>query len=61
MKAALIWIGNKKRMEGIVGIPARDLTSDEVKKHGGEKALLVTGLYELPEKPKAKTNKAKEY
>lgn len=29
----------------IVGIPARDLTDDEVKKFG-EKKLLSTGLYE---------------
>ena len=27
------------------GIPARDLTDDEVKELGGEKKLLATGLY----------------
>lgn len=27
-------------------IPARDLTNDEVRELGGEKALLETGLYE---------------
>jgi hypothetical protein len=32
-------------------VPARDLTDEEVKRHGGEKALLASGLYE---KPKAK-------
>jgi hypothetical protein len=35
----------------MVGIPARDLTDDEVKKYGGAKFLLSLGLYE---KPKAK-------
>ena len=29
----------------LIGIPARDLTDDEVIKHGGEKFLLSTGLY----------------
>ncbi len=32
----------------IVGIPARDLTNEEVKKHGGVKFLLSTGLYAKP-------------
>lgn len=41
----LKWIGNQKGIEGIVGIPARDLTDEEVKQYG-EKALLDTGLYE---------------
>lgn len=30
------------------GVPARDLTNDEVKEHGGEAALIATGLYALP-------------
>lgn len=34
----------------IPGIPARDLTSEEVKKYGGEKTLLSTGLFEKPKK-----------
>ena len=34
----------------IVGIPARDLTDEEVKEFGGEKKLLATGLYEAPKK-----------
>jgi hypothetical protein len=34
----------------IVGIPARDLTKDEVKKYGGVKFLLETGLFEKPKK-----------
>ena len=37
----------------IPGIPARDLNNDEVKKHGGVKFLLSTGLYAKP-KPKRK-------
>jgi len=35
----------------IPGIPARDLTDDEVKKYGGEKLLLSTGLF-AKSKPK---------
>ena len=43
------------------GIPARDLTDEEVKELGGEKYLLATGLYEK-EAPKQerKTTKKKE-
>ncbi len=37
----------------IVGIPARDLKQNEIKKHGGEKFLLETGLFEKA-KPKRK-------
>ena len=36
----------------LVGIPARDLTDDEVKKYGGTKFLLSLGLYEKPKKKK---------
>jgi hypothetical protein len=36
----------------IPGIPARDLNADEVKKYGGVKFLLSTGLFEKPEKKK---------
>ena len=35
-------------------VPARDLTAEEVKQHGGEKALIASGLYE---KPKADVKK----
>ena len=43
--AGLIYIG-----KGFVsGIPARNLTSDEVEKYGKE-ALLATGIYTEPEK-----------
>ena len=38
----------------IVGIPARDLTAEEVKKHGGEKVLVDTGLYAKPKSPAKK-------
>lgn len=30
----------------IPGVPARDLTADEVKQYGGEKVLLASGIYE---------------
>ena len=36
----------------IPGIPARDLNDDEVKKYGGVKFLLSTGLYAKPKKKK---------
>lgn len=34
----------------VLGVPARDLTEDEVKALGGEKALLATGLYDVVKK-----------
>lgn len=34
-----------------LGVPARDLTDEEVKKYGGEKFLVGTGLYARPLKP----------
>ena len=39
---ALVYVG-----EGITisGIPARDLTPEEVKKYGGRQKLVETGLY----------------
>ena len=38
------------------GVPARDLTDEEVEKYGGEKFLLSLGIYakELPTKPEKK-------
>ena len=36
----------------IAGIPARDLTDAEVKKYGGVKVLVSTGLFEKPKKSK---------
>lgn len=36
----------------IPGIPARDLNDDEVKKYGGVKFLVGTGLFEKPKKKK---------
>lgn len=41
----------------VPGIPARDLTEDEVKRYGGVDYLLATGLYELPVKPAEKRGK----
>jgi len=54
----LKWIGDKKGIEGIFSIPARDLTDDEVIRFGGEQSLLDTGLYEKP--AQAKVSKAAE-
>jgi hypothetical protein len=34
-------------------IPARDLTDEEVEQHGGEKALVASGLYEKVKPAKA--------
>ncbi len=30
------------------GVPARDLSDDEVEQCGGEEALIASGLYEIP-------------
>ena len=32
----------------IIGIPARNLSNEEVKKYGGKEFLLETGLYKEP-------------
>jgi hypothetical protein len=40
----------------IIGVPARNLTDDEVKEHGRER-LIESGLYKEPEKPKPAENK----
>lgn len=41
------------------GVPARDLTDEEVEEHGGERALLKSGLYEKEsKKPGPKADKA---
>ena len=46
MTNGLIYIG-----KGFLpGIPARDLSAEDVKKYGGKSALLDTGLYAEPEK-----------
>lgn len=55
----LIWIGARQGQLGIPGIPARDLTDDEVQRHGGEAELLKTGLWEKPAAP-AKTSKRRQ-
>ena len=43
----------------IYGIPAMDLTAEEVEKHGGVEYLVGTGLYQevKPEVKKAKVEK----
>ena len=41
----------------IPGIPARDLNDEEVKKYGGEKLLISTGLFAKPKPKKAKKEK----
>ncbi len=41
------------------GIPARDLTAEEVEEHGGVEVLLKTGLYARA-KPKASSDKARK-
>ena len=52
-RAKMRWLGNGF----LVGIPARDLTAEEVKRYGRE-FLLSLGLYEEIDPPKPK--KAKE-
>ena len=49
-KIGLIYIGHGF----LPGIPARDLSAEDVKRYGGKEALLATGLYAEPEKPKRK-------
>lgn len=46
-KVALVYTGGGFK-GALPGIPARDLTADEVKQHGGESELLGTGLYDKP-------------
>ncbi len=52
---ALKYIGNGAYFPGI---PACDLTDEQVEEHGGEKKLLATGLYEKV-KPAKKKEDAK--
>ena len=51
----LIYIGDGT---SVGNVPARDLTPDEVKEHGGEEMLLATGLYAKPSNPSSKKEKA---
>jgi hypothetical protein len=46
-KPALIWTGGGFG-GALPGIPGRDLSAEEVKKHGGEKKLIDSGLYKKP-------------
>ncbi len=48
----LKYIGN----EFLPGVPARDLTEDEVEECGGEQVLLASGLY-AEDKPATKADK----
>lgn len=56
----LKWIGHTKGAEGLIGVPARDLSVEEVEQHGGEKGLIATGLYEKPAKAVKPQSKAAE-
>ena len=47
---------NKKSGHFLPGVPARDLSTNEVTLYGGETRLINTGLYE---KPRPKSNKAR--
>jgi len=49
VKIGLVHIGGSLR-----GVPARNLSVEEVKKYGGEDYLTMNGVYE---KPKPKVNK----
>lgn len=40
------------------GVPARDLSADEVEQHGGTEGLLASGLYELAAETKQATGPA---
>jgi hypothetical protein len=54
----LIYRGKGSHLDGI---PARDLSNEEVKKYGGEKKLIASKLYEKPKqkpKPDKGVNKA---
>lgn len=53
---ALVYIG---RGAFLPGIPARNLDEAEVKAHGGEKALVASGLYEAPPSKPAKVKEDK--
>lgn len=42
------------------GVPARDLNDEEVAQHGGEKALVASGLYEKVKDEPAKKAEPKD-
>lgn len=42
------------------GVPARDLNDEEVAQHGGEKALVASGLYEKVKDEPAKKAESKD-
>ncbi len=41
----------------LIGVPARDLSADEVRLYGGEEMLLSTGLYEKANDKPARSGK----
>ena len=43
----------------LVGVPARDLTDEEVEAYGGERVLLASGLYEKVRPQPVSTSKLK--
>jgi len=45
--------------EALAGVPARDLTDEEVEAYGGEKMLLASGLYEKERPQPVSTSKPK--
>lgn len=50
----LKYVGNGKFLPGV---PARDLSDNEVEEFGGEKRLLESGLYIRTKKPQPQANK----
>lgn len=50
----LVYIGDGRFLPDI---PARDLSDDEVKNHGGEKKLVESGLYAKPKREAAEKEK----
>ena len=42
------------------GVPARDLSAEEVEQHGGERSLLKSGCYERARKTPVKKQAAEE-
>lgn len=46
--------------KALLGVPARDLSNNEVLKHGGYDALLASGLYEEPKRKAKKKSEVKD-
>lgn len=56
MMSELTYIGHG----AIPGIPARNLTAEEVKEYGGESFLISTGLYAKPVSKKTSKKEVKD-